>query len=93
MGLSVMSVLALLIGVTYMLLAPCHRIIPIIATVSRLVNTILFKGKELESISSHAWRLKDTNIVAGLLVKYLDSLEKDHCELAYKRDFKLRRVK
>lgn len=56
-----------------------------VRALDHFVNATLFNGYAIESLSSHAWRKRDERW-AKTVIKVTDSLEKDHCQKANKRE-------
>lgn len=49
------------------------------------VNATIFDGLAWESVSSHAWRVRERRW-ARLVIGFTDLLQKDHCRRANKRE-------
>jgi hypothetical protein len=56
-----------------------------VRALDHFVNATLFNGYAIESLSSHAWRKRETSW-AKIIIKITDYLEKDHCKKANKRE-------
>jgi len=55
-------------------------------TVDHFVNVTLFGGYAWESLSSHAWRERETKVWAPLIIKLADTFHKGHCRKANLRE-------
>ena len=49
----------------------------------------MFNGYAFESISSHAWRVREEKRWARVVIWLTDKLQRDHCMLANKREQKI----
>jgi hypothetical protein len=60
-----------------------------VRALDHFVNATVFNGYAWESISSHAWRVKDEKRWARFVVWLTDKFQKGHCMRANKREQKL----
>lgn len=56
-----------------------------VRALDHFVNAAVFDGLAWESISSHAWRVRDRRW-ARLVIRLTDILQQDHCRRANKRE-------
>lgn len=57
-----------------------------VRALDHFVNATVFQGYAWESISSHAWRMRDKYRWARLVIWVTDRFQKDHCMRANKRE-------
>lgn len=57
-----------------------------VRALDHFVNATLFNGNAWESVSSHAWRERDNKRWARIVIRVMDSAQKDHCLRANKRE-------
>lgn len=57
-----------------------------VRALDHFVNAALFNGYAWESISSHAWRMRDQKRWAQLIIWITDRFQNDHCKKANKRE-------
>jgi len=57
-----------------------------VRALDHFVNATLFNGYAWESISSHAWRKRETKHWARIVIKVTDWFQQDHCKRANKRE-------
>ena len=57
-----------------------------VRALDHFVNATLFNGYAWESISSHAWRVREEKRWARLVIRITDRFQKDHCRRANKRE-------
>ncbi len=57
-----------------------------VRALDHFVNATVFNGYAWESVSSHAWRLRDEKRWARLVIRITDLFQKDHCRRANKRE-------
>ncbi len=57
-----------------------------VRALDHFVNATVFNGYAWESVSSHAWRMRDEKRWARLVIRITDLLQKDHCRRANKRE-------
>ncbi|MBM0637578.1 hypothetical protein LNU06_06205 [Campylobacter sp. VicNov18] len=57
-----------------------------VRALDHFVNASLFNGYAWESVSSHAWRERNSKKWAKVIIKITDFFQKDHCKRANKRE-------
>lgn len=57
-----------------------------VRALDHFVNASIFNGYAWESLSSHAWRVRNEKKWAKLVIKITDSFQKDHCHKSNKRE-------
>ncbi|MCK5901648.1 MAG: hypothetical protein KAG28_00750 [Cocleimonas sp.] len=57
-----------------------------VRALDHFVNASVFNGLAWESISSHAWRARDTHRWARAVVWITNKFQKNHCQRANKRE-------
>ncbi len=57
-----------------------------VRALDHFVNATLFNGYAWESISSHAWRMRDQKWWARLVIWITDRFQIDHCKRANRRE-------
>ena len=57
-----------------------------VRALDHFVNATVFDGYAWESISSHAWRARETKRWARVVIRITDRFQKDHCMRANKRE-------
>lgn len=57
-----------------------------VRALDHFVNATVFNGYAWESISSHAWRVRDDKRWARTVIRITDRFQKDHCRRANKRE-------
>lgn len=57
-----------------------------VRALDHFVNATIFNGYAWESISSHAWRVRDEKRWARLVIRVTDWFQPDHCRRANKRE-------
>ena len=57
-------------------------------TVDELVNAFWFRGSAYESLSSHAWRRRET-WWGKMVISITDLMEKDHCKMSNEYEEKI----
>lgn len=57
-----------------------------VRALDHFVNASVFDGYAWESLSSHAWRVRDQKQWAKIVVCMTDYFQKDHCYRAHKRE-------
>lgn len=57
-----------------------------VRALDHFVNATVFGGHAWESISSHAWRVREHRRWARLVIRITDLFQKDHCRRANKRE-------
>jgi len=57
-----------------------------VRALDHFVNATLFNGMAWESLSSHAWRVRDRRRWARWLIRLTDSWQPGHCRKANKRE-------
>lgn len=57
-----------------------------VRALDHFVNATVFNGYAWESISSHAWRMRDKHRWARMVIWLTDRFQKDHCKRANKRE-------
>ena len=65
---------------------PNHRGRAGVRALDHFVNATIFNGYAWESISSHAWRVRDEKRWARLVIRVTDWFQPDHCRRANKRE-------
>ncbi len=91
-GFALMCVVVPLAVVGYLLLVwiglfgPNTRGRAGVRALDHFVNATVFDGYAWESISSHAWRVREEKRWARLVIRLTDRLQKDHCMRANKRE-------
>lgn len=91
-GFGLMCVVVPLAVVGYLLLVwiglfgPSTRGRAGVRALDHFVNATVFDGYAWESISSHAWRVREHKRWARVVIRVTDRLQKDHCRRANKRE-------
>lgn len=57
-----------------------------VRALDHFVNASLFNGYAWESVSSHAWRVRERKRWARMVIKITDFFQKDHCKRANRRE-------
>lgn len=57
-----------------------------VRALDHFVNATLFNGLAWESVSSHAWRVRESKRWARVVIKLTDLAQKNHCQRANKRE-------
>jgi len=57
-----------------------------VRALDHFVNATVFNGYAWESVSSHAWRVREEKRWARVVIRLTDRLQKDHCMRANKRE-------
>jgi len=57
-----------------------------VRALDHFVNASVFNGYAWESVSSHAWRRRQTKRWARAVIAITDIFDKDHCEKASRRE-------
>jgi hypothetical protein len=57
-----------------------------VRALDHFVNATVLDGYAWESVSSHAWRARDTKRWARWVIRITDRFQKDHCRRANKRE-------
>lgn len=57
-----------------------------VRALDHFVNASLFNGYAWESVSSHAWRVRERKRWARVVIKITDLFQKDHCKRANRRE-------
>lgn len=57
-----------------------------VRALDHFVNAAVFDGYSWESVSSHAWRVRETQRWARIVVRFADLFQPDHCRRANKRE-------
>lgn len=57
-----------------------------VRALDHFVNASLFNGYAWESVSSHAWRVREHKKWARVVIKITDFFQKDHCKRANRRE-------
>ena len=57
-----------------------------VRALDNFVNATVFNGYAWESISSHAWRVREHKRWARVVIRVTDWFQPGHCELANKRE-------
>lgn len=57
-----------------------------VRALDHFVNATVFNGYAWESVSSHAWRVRDEKRWARIVIRLTDQLQPGHCERANKRE-------
>lgn len=57
-----------------------------VRALDHFVNATVFNGYAWESISSHAWRVRETRRWARVVIWVTDRFQKDHCRRANRRE-------
>ncbi|QAU35528.1 hypothetical protein [Janthinobacterium sp. 17J80-10] len=57
-----------------------------VRALDHFVNATVFNGYAWESISSHAWRMREKHPWARMVIWVTDQFQKDHCMRANKRE-------
>lgn len=57
-----------------------------VRALDHFVNATVFNGYAWESVSSHAWRMRDKHRWARMVIWLTDHFQKDHCRRANKRE-------
>lgn len=81
-----MALLGLLMLILYGCIGRVERARAGVRALDHFVNASVFDGYSWESISSHAWRERDTKTWARIVVILTDRFQPDHCRRANKRE-------
>lgn len=57
-----------------------------VRALDHFVNATVFNGYAWESISSHAWRVREEHRWARVVIRLTDRLQPNHCQRANKRE-------
>lgn len=57
-----------------------------VRALDHFVNATVFNGYAWESVSSHAWRVRDQKRWARVVIRLTDLMQKDHCMRANRRE-------
>lgn len=57
-----------------------------VRALDHFVNATVFNGYAWESVSSHAWRMREEKRWARWVIRITDCFQKDHCRRANKRE-------
>ncbi len=57
-----------------------------VRALDHFVNASVFNGYAWESVSSHAWRMREEKRWARVVIRITDYFQKDHCRKANKRE-------
>lgn len=57
-----------------------------VRALDHFVNATVFNGYAWESVSSHAWRVRETKRWARAVIRITDRFQQDHCRRANKRE-------
>lgn len=57
-----------------------------VRALDHFVNASVFNGNAWESVSSHAWRVREDHKWARAVIWITDKFQKDHCRRANKRE-------
>ena len=57
-----------------------------VRALDHFVNATVFNGYAWETVSSHAWRMKDEKRWARFIVNFTNFFQKNHCERSSKRE-------
>jgi hypothetical protein len=57
-----------------------------VRALDHFVNASVFNGYAWESVSSHAWRVREHKLWARVIIRMTDRFQKDHCRRANKRE-------
>ena len=57
-----------------------------VRALDHFVNATVFNGYAWESVSSHAWRERDSRWWAKWVIRLTDLFQKNHCQRANKRE-------
>ena len=57
-----------------------------VRALNHFVNSTVFNGYAWESVSSHAWRVRDSKRWARMVIRVTDRFQKDHCRRANRRE-------
>jgi len=57
-----------------------------VRALDNFVNATVFNGYAWESVSSHAWRVREEKRWARVVIRLTDKVQKDHCQRANKRE-------
>lgn len=60
-----------------------------VRALDHFVNATVFNGYAWESISSHAWRVREHKRWARVVIRLTDRIQPGHCQLANKREQRL----
>lgn len=91
-GFLVMTLMVPLAVIGYLLLVfigffgPVSRGRAGVRALDHFVNATVFNGYTWESVSSHAWRKRDSRLWARVVIKITDFFQQDHCRRANKRE-------
>jgi hypothetical protein len=81
-----LAVIGYLIIVLVGMFGPARRVRCGVRALDHFVNATIFNGHAWESVSSHAWRVRETKRWARLVIWITDIFQKDHCMRANKRE-------
>ena len=57
-----------------------------VRALDHFVNASVFNGNAWESVSSHAWRVRETHRWARMVIWITDKFQANHCKRANKRE-------
>jgi hypothetical protein len=57
-----------------------------VRALDHFVNATVFNGYAWESVSSHAWRVRDERVWARCVIWIMDHFQINHCQRANKRE-------
>lgn len=80
-----LAVLGYLFIALFGILGKTDRVRQGVRALDHFVNASLFNGYAWESLSSHAWRERDTKW-AKIIINLLDRFQENHCQRANKRE-------
>ncbi len=57
-----------------------------VRALDHFVNATVFDGYAWESVSSHAWRVRDERLWARCVIRIMNRFQPNHCQRANKRE-------
>jgi len=81
-----LAVLGYFIVVIVGLFGPVDRVRGGVRALDHFVNASVFNGYAWESVSSHAWRVRNDKIWARGIIRLTEMFQKGHCHRANKRE-------
>lgn len=81
-----MAVLGYLLIVLIGFFGPVSRARQGVRALDHFVNATLFNGYAWESVSSHAWRVREEKAWARIVIRVTNIFQQDHCRRANKRE-------
>lgn len=84
-----LAVVGYLLIVVVGIFGPARRVRAGVRALDHFVNATVFNGHAWESVSSHAWRVREEKRWARLIIWLTNFFQKNHCMRANKREQKI----